>query len=614
MKYKKEPFKKNEKKMIRIEILDDNYFFESAGEKIKIMEFEIYNKNTIYDKIRRGEPIYLHRKYVEDFSLTEYRGINKIGEERLRINKIDISMSFFELGQSGEIDFSMINCEDGFSIVGTVFGKGENNNTGKFDFSFIELKKRDFVMACVFDDGDVFFASSNLGEGTFYLTNTVFGKGLVDFRETNFGDGNCYFSNVNFGHGDVYIGGGFPAIVSTKFGNGEVNFDNVTFGNGRKDFEHVVFGDGEVSFKETKFGNGVVSFNRASFGEGEVNFNNSIFGKGEKLFVRANFGTGNVSFLETKFGNGDINFDSATFDGELINFTNSKLKSGKISFEGTNFKGSNKVFFKNSKFGKSPCRITHINFNGKKISFRSAKFSTIVIWSNLKGDLDLRVKKAKLINLSDSTIYGNIELNRDNLLRVTPKVKELRIIDTKIYGKIHIDYDEFDLENAINNQKHATYKQKASQFRIFKENFRNLGQYDDEDKAYYWFKYHQIRADAEIKEFDNWRERCKKKLVYGFKKIAFEWIGKYGTSPGRVFLTMIIAVLSFAVFYALLPPINYRNHAPLFHSIITFLTIGYGTDYINLNLLGKILSGIEGFLGLFLIAYFTISFARKVTR
>ena len=52
-----------------------------------------------------------------------------------------------------------------------------------------------------------------------------------------------------------------------------------------------------------------------------------------------------------------------------------------------------------------------------------------------------------------------------------------------------------------------------------------------------------------------------------------------------------------------------------FFCFITFLTIGYGSDYININsFCAKLLSGFEGFAGLFLMSYFTVAFVRKVLR
>jgi len=50
----------------------------------------------------------------------------------------------------------------------------------------------------------------------------------------------------------------------------------------------------------------------------------------------------------------------------------------------------------------------------------------------------------------------------------------------------------------------------------------------------------------------------------------------------------------------------------LYHSAITFLTIGYG-DYYPSGVI-RWVSGVEGFVGLFLMSYFTVAFVRKILR
>jgi hypothetical protein len=49
-----------------------------------------------------------------------------------------------------------------------------------------------------------------------------------------------------------------------------------------------------------------------------------------------------------------------------------------------------------------------------------------------------------------------------------------------------------------------------------------------------------------------------------------------------------------------------------YHSAVTFLTIGYGDHYPY----GMVrwVSAIEGFVGLFLMSYFTVAFVRKILR
>ncbi|HUW04934.1 MAG TPA: ion channel, partial [Williamwhitmania sp.] len=50
----------------------------------------------------------------------------------------------------------------------------------------------------------------------------------------------------------------------------------------------------------------------------------------------------------------------------------------------------------------------------------------------------------------------------------------------------------------------------------------------------------------------------------------------------------------------------------LYHSAITFFTIGYGDFYPSGPL--RIVCGVEGFVGVFLMAYFTVAFVRKILR
>ena len=98
-----------------------------------------------------------------------------------------------------------------------------------------------------------------------------------------------------------------------------------------------------------------------------------------------------------------------------------------------------------------------------------------------------------------------------------------------------------------------------------------------------------------------------------------EYLGGYATKPKRIVLTMGIIVLIFA-FIFMIPGIldlGKNSYGPIkagiYHSLITFLTIGYG-DVTPKSWCGIILCGIEGFLGMFLISYFTVAFVRKVLR
>lgn len=322
------------------------------------------------------------------------------------------------------------------------------------------------------------------------------------------------------------------------------------------------------------------------------------------------------------FTEGNVDFSHITLLNGKFNFLGSSFKKGDMYFSFTNL-GSVNIDCSCTNFDEGIIYFIASSLSGVVIDFMNSKLDNLIFANlNILEDFDMRVEKANLISFEDVKIYGNIDFSdyftggNDWL---TPKVKILELKETKLYGKIHINYDDFRLGKVINSQGNTTtHKQKKEQFRLFKENFHTLGQYDDEDKAYVQFMKHKIRHEAGFNYNDSVWGKIKKVMkspVFIFKWLVFEQMGLYGTSPFRVFLSMLIAIGGFSWMYSQLPPPLNGSPYPIFHSIITFLTIGYGTDYINMNSwAAKIFSGLEGFAGLFLMSYFTISFVRKVLR
>jgi len=290
---------------------------------------------------------------------------------------------------------------------------------------------------------------------------------------------------------------------------------------------------------------------------------------------------------------------------------------GEADFMFTTFDGD--ASFRNASFGSGHYGAHFFYKGGGIINFRNLM---------AKGNLDMSGVRAKTIDFSKSLIYGTV-----NLTGI--KTIDLFLTDTKITGKIFISSEELRLKDNSSREKDViniqsiTHREKRDQFRVLKENFRNLGQYDDEDKAYRWFIYHKIRDEVDFNYSNTVGSKIKKIIKnpsFPFKWLFYEQMGLYGTSPLRVVLTMAVVIVLFSIAY--LPSTSLENiglskNLPLwvigvinsiYHSIITFLTIGYGDNYIRPSLLGRALSGIEGFAGLFLMSYFTISFVRKVLR
>jgi len=114
--------------------------------------------------------------------------------------------------------------------------------------------------------------------------------------------------------------------------------------------------------------------------------------------------------------------------------------------------------------------------------------------------------------------------------------------------------------------------------------------------------------------------------AYAFKWLVFDKMGLYATSPGRVLISVIVFWFIFGTIYyineitgvgkTMSSVGNPDNLSVLvqsyYHSAITFFTIGYG-DVFPMGLT-RLFSGLEGFIGVFMMSYFTVSFMRKVIR
>jgi len=332
------------------------------------------------------------------------------------------------------------------------------------------------------------------------------------------------------------------------------------FGDGEIDFSEAQFGDGEIDFFLTQFGDADIFFCRTRFGDGVVRFNDSKFGKGVVYFRLAKFGNGIILFGGALFGDGEIDFKGSEVD--TIDFKVNNLKN--------------------------PVRLVFKSCNS--ISFSKVNIYDILTISNIK--------------------------------------KCITFTDVHIFGKMEIDWDENNLDILINNQTDTTLKEKAYQFRMLKENYRNLGWYDEEDKAYVEFKKCMLKHEQEEAYKAPLLLIFPKLCINRIKKFIQQDIGLFGTSPKRVIATMFFSVSFFSLIYFFLQLLNYpilhgdvlkninifgKFKYSIYHSVVTFLTIGYG-DIQPCNTLGIILSGIEGFIGLFLMAYFTVAFVRKILR
>ncbi len=414
------------------------------------------------------------------------------------------------------------------------------------------------------------------------------------------------------------------ALFSGDNDNYILNFEGFIFP--KSNFIEKIFSDTQIeydiSFFKTTF-LGPIFFSRTTFLK-KVSFAGAIF-------------SCNVFFSSAEFKD-DVVFSSAVFEKscsyrmtkfkDMVSFTKSNFQ-GEVYLTGAEFSKSSSVSFKNSKF------LSDLYFGeaifATKIIFDYSKFlgevdlsnvsaiSGSVSFKNCKFEdyVDLSIKNCEYINLEAAMNHGIINFNtqrKENL-----NIKRLNFFNIKNLGHIYIDWN--NVKEAIENFS-ADSINKVNQYRILKENFHRLGKYEDEDKAYLEFRRNKLLTERDKL---NWPIKIK----YYLKKFALEIIGDFGTNPLKIAISMVGFVLFFSVVYSffsllgypliggenLMNNFIYSNEIvkSTYHSIVTFLTIGYG-DLHPLNFLGMILSGIEGFLGLFLMSYFTVSFVRKVLR
>lgn len=429
---------------------------------------------------------------------------------------------------------------------------------------------KDFSAIQTFFDGKVDFSYS------------IFNDGNINFLETQFGDGDINFSNAKFEESVFFM--------EAQFGNGDVDFSNTEF---KKPvfFMEAQFGKGKISFREAKFGIRT-DFSYVQFGDGVVDFFDTKFYNGSVGFNHAKFGTGNISFVKADFGKQEVSFIDTHFGKGLVDFRWSQCEKAKLKF---------------------------INSKIDVICFDEVHFDSYV---------DFNVASCNFLSIINTIVRDVFDIGEG------AKFEKLYLINAKIIGKMYIKWKENNLKEAINSQTDTTHRQKAEQFLILKENFRNIGRYDDEDKAYFEFKYHELRADKEEGKIGLWE--------YEIRKLIFEKIGGYGTKLLSVGKSMLWVWLGSSLAYIFLDFCSiflgkwnvFIQHVysldlliifkhigkAFYHSAITFLTIGYGNiyDYDNIplwaNFAIKLVSGIEGFFGLFLMAFFVVAYARKVLR
>jgi uncharacterized protein YjbI with pentapeptide repeats len=529
----------------------------------------------IYKLIEEKQIIRLDYCYVNRFSLSEYRITREmLKKDRVSIEGLTARHAFF-------------NCDS------------------KIDFTFADF-----------------------GTGDINLEHAVFAKGMLSLNSVNFGDGHVYFNYTEFLDGNV-------DFANTIFGSGEVSFKNAIFHKGHKDFQYADFGHGDVSFVNAEFGDGDVSFINTVFHEGDISFKVARFGDGKIDFHYAKFANGDIVFERAEFGKGRVDFRTVEFNHSRVNFNRTVFGDGDVTFEGSELKGGKFLFkrallgsgelgFEQVEFGNAELILDGTYFGEGNISFNHSSFKILSLKScHIDHYLDLRLAYCDTLDLSDTITRDIVDMKPYDF---DIDIKRFNIIGMRLLGRIYLDWDKNKVKEMIENKEDVGLRAKAEEFRTLKQNFNVTGLYNDEDTAYVAFKRYEALADLNEGVAQKKWTAIYQYPYYGFKWLVFDKIGLYATAPSRVLISVVFIWFSFALVYYSLALLGWGEtrssvsnpdnlstlSLSLYHSAVTFFTIGYG-DVFPMKL-SRVFSALEGFMGVFMMSYFTVAFVRKILR
>jgi len=409
------------------------------------------------------------------------------------------------------------------------------------------------------------------------------------------------------------------------------NFEGVEFYNGTVSFDHIEFSK-ETKFIDCKF----VS---------KVSFIGSEF--------RDNLYIGNVHFFD------QVNFNKATFHSFEIKGTT--FEGGMNSFNEAHFYGDfliescrfmhdidfiNSVFNYNVKMGGKEFNNSIFNFEGADIN------SNFEIFFNSIEKIQIKLNNITInpsfTKITIATSNAGIYFNNANLEK-TELVFEL-------YNGSFIDFQNVRMKDTFLRYDHIksfiiqenrkNYQEAKEVYLTLKNNFHSIGRYNDEsltykkemdmERASHWIfnmKYdrHNLKEWLVSGHFKNWFSSAFSNIIYG-----------YGEMPRNVIFSAGILIFIFALLFSFIgignPEIielkgtaihqnsgniidsvskgflknnTIRNFPDsLYFSTITFTTLGYG-DFRPLEGWGRILAGLEAFIGAFMMALFVYTFARR---
>ena len=419
----------------------------------------------------------------------------------------------------------------------------------------------------------------------------AFGNGPL-FRRVEFGD-RASFRHADFGDRALFdeaVFGNEASFNDAAFGN-EASFYRTAFGNGVT-FIGATIGD-RASFCGTAFGV-AATFDGAAFGDGTT-FIQATFGEWTS-FRSAVFGV-NAGFQSAVFGQGAL-FDGAVF-GACASFDQTSF-GGWSSFYGSAF--DDQTSFRGAEFhGRG-------TFGGSLPAGHDDNFAGNVFFTG--AEIGHHLDLSSVTFGEDSRLGFNRAILRAGAEIVLPR-------DLVLSGRsIIVGEDSKDAE---------ALSRAAVDYNILRDLYRGQPGTDDEEDICHLRYMRLKRKSVAMKEEQTLRQRA----YVLFDRWVFDFCLAYLVKPWRIAIVGAVVVLALAILYTVhigngsiaFSPIDgasdpmgigMRFLRAIYFSMITFVTIGYG----DITPIGwyKGVAAVEGFLGVSLIALFTVAWGRKMIR
>lgn len=352
--------------------------------------------------------------------------------------------------------------------------------------------------------------------------------------------------------------------------------------------------ENDINFDYAFFNNVNLCFTNLKISKGNLIFNNSRLHDTEILILNMEC-AGNLYFSpEISFNyifSENTHIEVFMLKSKLsVSFLLAKMHDSKVCIDGYP-DGFNNVCFVKTYIKE----LIFTNANINSLDIRESNINTITFTRCLFNGVSQIESVVEKILIENSVISSIFKIN-------ISEIKELGFDNTVNIGKIY--FSNFDkCITALMNHIIRLTESEQNQMLMLKENFRQLGEFSNED--YCHLQYQKLKTKNEKNIF--------KKMVC----IAQYLISGYGTKPLNMLLFIMIMILGFALIFDFVSTIQFSGASTfsdyVYISGITFFTVGYG-DILPLNKLTKIVSIIEAFCGVASMSYFIVVLSRKIIR